>query len=151
MNFYTLFTHPKMDPVNRPSHYEEGRTISPLAILNDWRLDYYCGNMLKYLARWRRKNGVQDLQKLRWYAIHCMQTWDALHADLQSLLLKVTTYGEIPGIPTKRYYAGEIAEDWKLEGWETQILIYIWNFNRDGDTKHLQAIVDITTDQIGNA
>lgn len=28
------------------------------------------GNVLKYMCRWKNKNGVQDLEKARWYLEH---------------------------------------------------------------------------------
>lgn len=28
------------------------------------------GNVLKYMFRWKNKNGVQDLEKARWYLEH---------------------------------------------------------------------------------
>lgn len=33
----------------------------------DQKLDFFEGNCVKYLARWKYKNGVQDLKKAQWY------------------------------------------------------------------------------------
>ena len=55
------------DDVRRPSHYIKGRTIEPLSVIVDWKLDFCEGNIVKYLARWRTKGGVQDLYKARVY------------------------------------------------------------------------------------
>ena len=41
--------------------------IEPWAIIDANNLDYYEGNVLKYLLRWRVKNGVKDLQKAKHY------------------------------------------------------------------------------------
>jgi hypothetical protein len=30
-------------------------------------LDYHQGNVLKYISRYRFKNGMEDLQKAKWY------------------------------------------------------------------------------------
>jgi len=30
-------------------------------------LDYHQGNILKYVSRYRYKNGVEDLRKAKWY------------------------------------------------------------------------------------
>jgi hypothetical protein len=30
-------------------------------------LDYHQGNVLKYVSRYRYKNGIEDLRKAKWY------------------------------------------------------------------------------------
>lgn len=62
----------KADAVNRPSHYTQGSVECIDAIKAATTglsgLEGYCtGNIIKYLWRWKRKNGVQDLEKARWY------------------------------------------------------------------------------------
>lgn len=54
------------DPINRPQHYNQGK-IQPLDVIDDWKLGYYEGNVLKYLARHKHKNGLEDLKKARFY------------------------------------------------------------------------------------
>lgn len=61
------FEDGKTDLINHPSHYTEGRKYEPLDVIVDWNLSYMEGNILKYLSRWRRKNGVEDLKKARFY------------------------------------------------------------------------------------
>lgn len=39
----------------------------PIDVIDAWGLDYYEGNVLKYLARYKNKNGVEDLMKAQWY------------------------------------------------------------------------------------
>lgn len=46
-------------------HYQ--RAIQPWDIISEWELDYWEGNVLKYLLRWKHKDGVQDLQKAKHY------------------------------------------------------------------------------------
>jgi hypothetical protein len=59
------------DPVNSPSHYTQGSIEAIDAIrsaLGDAPFQDYCiGNALKYLFRWRHKNGLEDLRKAHWY------------------------------------------------------------------------------------
>ena len=31
------------------------------------------GNILKYICRWKEKNGVQDLEKAKWYLEHLIE------------------------------------------------------------------------------
>ena len=56
------------DPVNRPSHYAEGRRYEPIAVIEDWSLGYHLGNALKYISRaGRKQNTIEDLRKAVWY------------------------------------------------------------------------------------
>ena len=56
------------DPVNRPSHYAEGRKYEPIAVIEDWSLGYHLGNALKYISRaGRKQNTIEDLRKAVWY------------------------------------------------------------------------------------
>ena len=54
------------DPVDRPSHYMQG-TMEVILAIEGLGLGYREGNVLKYLARYRYKNGIEDLLKARWY------------------------------------------------------------------------------------
>lgn len=62
----------RMDKVNHPSHYTQGKVecIDALesATAGLEGLEAICtGNVIKYLWRWKHKNGVEDLKKARWY------------------------------------------------------------------------------------
>jgi len=57
------------DPVN-PSHYKQGgiECIEAIkAATGEGFIGYVWGNVLKYLWRWPKKGGVDDLKKARWY------------------------------------------------------------------------------------
>lgn len=54
------------DPVNHPSHYTSGK-LEVIDAIEGMGLGYHEGNIVKYVARWRLKNGVEDLRKARWY------------------------------------------------------------------------------------
>lgn len=58
------------DNVNHPSHYNESGVECIEAIratLGDGFQDYCKGNVMKYLWRYKYKNGLEDLQKARVY------------------------------------------------------------------------------------
>lgn len=60
------------DPVNHPSHYNQGdiECIDAIAAatVNLTGIEAMCtGNAIKYLWRWKQKNGKQDLEKAIWY------------------------------------------------------------------------------------
>lgn len=58
----------KHDVINSPSHYAEGRKFEPIAVIEDWGLNYHLGNALKYISRAGRKDEItQDLRKAVWY------------------------------------------------------------------------------------
>jgi hypothetical protein len=48
-------------------HYHKGDGIQPWDIIEAWELDFWEGNVVKYILRWKHKDGLQDLQKARHY------------------------------------------------------------------------------------
>lgn len=49
------------------AHYK-GYQYEPIKFITDMKFDFIQGNILKYLVRYRKKNGLQDLKKARHYA-----------------------------------------------------------------------------------
>lgn len=64
-----------MDMVNHPEHYQSGK-IETIDVIEEFTKDltgieaFDSANIIKYACRWKRKNGVEDLRKLVWYANH---------------------------------------------------------------------------------
>ena len=57
------------DPVNHPSHYTSG-DIEVLDAIEDWKLGYHLGQVVKYVARSGKKDPskeVEDLKKAQFY------------------------------------------------------------------------------------
>ena len=56
------------DPVvDHPSHYNKGN-IETIDVIEDWDLDFHCGNAIKYIARHKYKSDPkQDIEKAIWY------------------------------------------------------------------------------------
>jgi hypothetical protein len=55
------------DQVNKPSHYTQGK-IEVIEFIEDQKLDYHLGNVVKYISRARHKGKeLQDLKKAQWY------------------------------------------------------------------------------------
>ena len=57
------------DPVNRPSHYTDGK-IEVIEFIEDKKLGFCLGNAVKYIARAGKKDKdkeVEDLKKAIWY------------------------------------------------------------------------------------
>jgi len=60
----------KEDMVNHPPHYNKAgiETIDAIRAMTDDGFEYYLqGNIMKYLWRYRYKNGAEDLKKAQWY------------------------------------------------------------------------------------
>ena len=58
------------DMVNHPPHYNQKgiECIDAIEAATDKGFEYYLqGNIIKYLWRYRYKNGVEDLNKAQWY------------------------------------------------------------------------------------
>lgn len=49
-----------------PNHYKAGK-ITPIDYILDQNMDFLEGNVIKYVSRYKNKNGVEDLKKARWY------------------------------------------------------------------------------------
>lgn len=64
-----------MDMVNHPEHYQSGK-IETIDVIEEFTKNLKgieasdTANIIKYACRWKRKNGVEDLRKLVWYANH---------------------------------------------------------------------------------
>ena len=54
------------DPVNSPAHYTQGK-MEVITAIEGLGLDYHQGNVVKYVARYPYKNGLEDLRKAKWY------------------------------------------------------------------------------------
>ena len=53
------------DNIN-PTYYV-GSKIQVSDFIAEFKLDYFAGNIVKYVVRHKFKNGLEDLKKARWY------------------------------------------------------------------------------------
>lgn len=62
--------------VHHPSHYQSETGLEVIDVLEAFTIDltgieaFDTGNIIKYVCRWKKKNGVQDLEKAKWYLDH---------------------------------------------------------------------------------
>lgn len=75
-------TDNKFDTVQRPGHYNKGSVECIDAIASATSdlqgLEAVCtANIIKYVWRWKMKNGVEDLKKARWYLDRLILSVDA--------------------------------------------------------------------------
>lgn len=61
------------EAVNHPSHYQSKSGLEAIDVIEAFcdglnGIEAFCtGNALKYLCRWKSKNGAEDLKKAQWY------------------------------------------------------------------------------------
>lgn len=65
--------------VDHPNHYQSSMGIEAIDVIEAMTDGlsgveaFDTGNALKYLMRWNKKNGVQDLAKAMWYIEHLIK------------------------------------------------------------------------------
>lgn len=66
------------DMINHPPHYGAANGLEVIEVIARYRLDYWLGNVLKYLVRAGRKGcTATDLKMARFYAIDWMERYTA--------------------------------------------------------------------------
>lgn len=61
------------DPVNHPNHYQTKSGLETIQVIEAFTdglegIEAVCtANVIKYICRWKKKNGLQDLKKAQWY------------------------------------------------------------------------------------
>ena len=48
------------------SHYKN-KGVEPIELIEAFDLGFHAGNAVKYIARYKEKNGIADLEKAAWY------------------------------------------------------------------------------------
>lgn len=62
--------------VNHPEHYISENGIEVIDVIKAFTKDLTgiqatdTGNIIKYILRWKHKNGLEDLRKAKWYLEH---------------------------------------------------------------------------------
>jgi hypothetical protein len=57
---------PMSDPINHPAHYTAGK-LEVIDAIEGLGLGFHAGNVVKYVARYKLKGGVEDLKKAEFY------------------------------------------------------------------------------------
>ncbi|MBQ0161098.1 MAG: DUF3310 domain-containing protein [Bacteroidales bacterium] len=48
------------------THYKEMQ-YQPIKLIQKTGVDFFCGNVIKYVSRYKKKNGIEDLRKAKHY------------------------------------------------------------------------------------
>jgi hypothetical protein len=68
------------DKIDHPDHYTQGDVKCPACGTDIECIDvtkkmcFRLGNVVKYIWRWKKKNGIEDLKKARWYLDHFIKS-----------------------------------------------------------------------------
>ena len=61
------------DTVNHPSHYKAKNGMEVIDVIEAFTANLegyeatHTGNVIKYICRWKEKNGLEDLKKAQWF------------------------------------------------------------------------------------
>jgi len=69
----------KKDNIN-PDHYKRG-DIEVIDFILDQNFNYLEGNIIKYVSRYKDKNGLEDLKKAQWYLKRLTETLDESNVE----------------------------------------------------------------------
>ena len=62
-----------LDMVHHPSHYKAKNGMEVIDVIEAFTANLegyeatHTGNVIKYICRWKEKNGLEDLKKAQWY------------------------------------------------------------------------------------
>lgn len=65
--------------VSHPGHYQSANGLEVIDAIEAFTDGLNgieatdTGNVLKYMCRWKKKNGIQDLEKAQWYLTHLIE------------------------------------------------------------------------------
>ena len=73
--------------VSHPAHYQSDTGLEVIDAIEAFTFDLKgieavdTGNVIKYICRWKHKNGVQDLKKCMWYLQHLIEHEEKLEKE----------------------------------------------------------------------
>ncbi len=88
------------------NHYKKYGDLQPWDVVVQWNLGYLEGTALKYIARWRDKNGIEDIQK----AIHFLEKLVEVEKQKQQ---------DVDLKQVVRIWAGSLP-DWELDAMDSR-------------------------------
>ena len=77
----------EVDMVNHPPHYKSETGMEMINVIEAFTSDLKgieatdTGNVIKYICRWKHKNGLQDLKKAKWYLEHLIAHVEKLEEE----------------------------------------------------------------------
>lgn len=70
----------KKEAVNGPAHYGgKGNVYEAINVIEAYNCGFLDGNVLKYVLRYKKKNGIEDLKKAQWYLNRLIENEEREH------------------------------------------------------------------------
>lgn len=85
--------------VSHPDHYQSESGLEVIDVIDAFTDGLVgieatdTGNILKYACRWKKKNGIQDLEKIIWYTQHLIDHLKRKESQ-RAIMEKVTALNE---------------------------------------------------------
>lgn len=77
----TMGQNKALDKIDHPKHYTYGKyecsDVQREMVTKDSYVDHCILTVIKYVWRWRHKNGLEDLKKARWYLNKAIEVEEA--------------------------------------------------------------------------
>lgn len=73
--------------VSHPAHYQSNTGLEVIDVIEAFTFDLkgiqaVCtANVIKYICRWKAKNGLQDLKKAKWYLTYLIEHIEKLEGE----------------------------------------------------------------------
>lgn len=74
-----LVESPKLDHVDHPNHYQSSKGLEVIDVIDAFTekltgvVAFDIGCAIKYMCRWKKKGGAEDLRKAIWYLEHAIK------------------------------------------------------------------------------
>ena len=84
----------KEDMVNHPQHYKTKSGLETIDVIEAFTYGLNgieavdTANVMKYICRWKKKNGLEDLRKAQWYLNHLINIVEKENENEQSKITK---------------------------------------------------------------
>lgn len=125
-NFYNNNGNNGVDLINKPPHYTFS-SIEVMDVIEDWKLNYHLGNVVKYLARAGKKGSfIMDLRKACWYLTRYVEKY------------------EKKGSPVvyEKFSFEDVIKEWRLGTDVAMAVRNIYEGNYDDSLKVLHELID---------
>ncbi len=91
----------EVDMVNHPPHYRSSSGLEVIDVIKAFTEGLvgieavYTANVIKYICRWKKKNGAEDLRKAAWYA---SKLADEIESAEDQTIIEKKYLGEEPSV-----------------------------------------------------
>lgn len=66
---------PKITDTQVGGNHYKSKKIQPIDYIAENNLGYLEGNVIKYITRYKDKNGLEDLKKAKWYIEYLIENY----------------------------------------------------------------------------